>query len=105
VAIVTGTASGIGPSITMALLEQGYCVAANSRAISKSKDLKPSAELVLVDGDISKKETAIKLNQRKFNHEYNANIRRKNHDSTREIALYRQSPHDRWAGGRRVPHL
>ncbi len=47
--------------ITLALLEQGYRVVANSRTISKSKDLKPSADLVLVDGDISKKETAIKV--------------------------------------------
>jgi NAD(P)-dependent dehydrogenase (short-subunit alcohol dehydrogenase family) len=60
VAIVTGASSGIGLGITRALLEHGYCVVANSRTINKSKDLKPSADLVLVDGDISKKETAIK---------------------------------------------
>jgi NAD(P)-dependent dehydrogenase (short-subunit alcohol dehydrogenase family) len=61
VAIVTGASSGIGLAITQSLLERGYGVVANSRAISKSKDLKPSAELVLVDGDIGKKETAIKV--------------------------------------------
>jgi NAD(P)-dependent dehydrogenase (short-subunit alcohol dehydrogenase family) len=61
VAIVTGASSGMGLGITQALLEHGYCVVANSRTISKSKDLKPSADLVLVDGDISKKETAIKV--------------------------------------------
>jgi len=61
VALVTGASSGIGLGITLALLEQGYRVVANSRTISKSKDLKPSADLVLVDGDISKKETAIKV--------------------------------------------
>jgi NAD(P)-dependent dehydrogenase (short-subunit alcohol dehydrogenase family) len=60
VAIVTGASSGIGLGITRALLEHGYCVVANSRTISKSKDLTPSGNLVLVDGDISKKETAIK---------------------------------------------
>ncbi len=60
-AIVTGASSGIGLGITRALLEHGYRVAANSRAISKSKDLKPSADLVLVDGDIGKKETAIEV--------------------------------------------
>jgi NAD(P)-dependent dehydrogenase (short-subunit alcohol dehydrogenase family) len=60
VAIVTGASSGIGLGITRALLEHGYLVVANSRTISKSKDLKPSAHLVLVDGDIGKKETAIK---------------------------------------------
>jgi NAD(P)-dependent dehydrogenase (short-subunit alcohol dehydrogenase family) len=61
VAIVTGASSGMGLGITRALLEQGYHVVANSRMISKSKDLKPSVDLVLVDGDIGKKETAIKV--------------------------------------------
>jgi NAD(P)-dependent dehydrogenase (short-subunit alcohol dehydrogenase family) len=61
VAIVTGASSGIGLGITRALLERGYCVIANSRTISKSKDLKPSANFVLVDGDIGEKETAIKV--------------------------------------------
>jgi NAD(P)-dependent dehydrogenase (short-subunit alcohol dehydrogenase family) len=61
VAIVTGASSGIGLGITRALLEHGYGVVANSRTISKSKDLKPSADLVLVDGDIGKKETAISV--------------------------------------------
>src|SRR5712692_3376007 len=61
VAIVTGASSGMGLGITRALLERGYRVVANSRTISKSKDLEPSAGLVLVDGDIGKKETAIKV--------------------------------------------
>jgi NAD(P)-dependent dehydrogenase (short-subunit alcohol dehydrogenase family) len=61
VAIVTGASSGMGLGITLALLERGYRVVANSRTISKSRDLKPSAELVLVDGDIGKKDTAIKV--------------------------------------------
>src|SRR6267154_923127 len=60
VAIVTGASSGIGLGITQALLERGYCVVGNSRSISKSKELKASGNLVLVDGDISKKETAVK---------------------------------------------
>ena len=47
VAIVTGASSGIGLGITRALLERRYRVVANSRTISKSKDLKPSADLVL----------------------------------------------------------
>jgi len=60
VAIVTGASSGIGLGITQALFERGYRVVANSRTISKSKDLTPSANLVLVDGDIGEHETAVK---------------------------------------------
>ena len=54
-AIVTGASSGIGLAITRALLERGYRVVGTSRTISKSKDLKASADLVLVDGDIGKR--------------------------------------------------
>ena len=61
ISIVTGASSGIGLGITRALLERGYRVVANSRSISQSKHLRPSANLVLMDGDISKKETAIKV--------------------------------------------
>src|SRR5215207_5829480 len=60
-AVVTGASSGIGRSITRALLERGYRVVGNSRTISKSTELKASEDLVLVDGDIGKKETAIKV--------------------------------------------
>ena len=61
VAIVTGASSGLGLGITQALLERDYQVVANSRTIGKSKDLKSSANLVLVDGDIGQKETAVKV--------------------------------------------
>ena len=61
VAVVTGASSGIGLGITQALLERGYRVVGNSRSIGKSKNLKPSEDLVLVDGDIGKKETAVKV--------------------------------------------
>jgi hypothetical protein len=61
VAIVTGASSGVGLGITQALLQHGYHVVANSRNISKSRDLKPSSDLILVDGDISKQESAIKV--------------------------------------------
>lgn len=61
VAIVTGASSGIGLAITRALLERGYHVVANSRAISNSKELKRSTDLILVDGDIGKKATAIEV--------------------------------------------
>jgi NAD(P)-dependent dehydrogenase (short-subunit alcohol dehydrogenase family) len=63
VAIVTGSSSGIGLGITRALLEHGYRVVANSRTISQSKDLPPSANLLLIDGDISKMDTAVKVVQ------------------------------------------
>ena len=61
VAVVTGASSGMGLGITRALLERGYRVVANSRTISQARELKPSADLVLVDGDIGKKETAVKV--------------------------------------------
>ncbi len=60
-AVVTGASSGIGLGITRALLERGYRVVGTSRTISKSKELKASGDLVLVDGDISKRDTAIKV--------------------------------------------
>jgi NAD(P)-dependent dehydrogenase (short-subunit alcohol dehydrogenase family) len=60
-AVVTGASSGIGLGITQALLERGYRVVANSRTISQSKELKASADLILVDGDIGKPDTAIKV--------------------------------------------
>ena len=61
VAVVTGASSGIGLGVTQALLERGWRVVGTSRTISSSKDLTPSSDLVLVDGDVSKKETAIKV--------------------------------------------
>ena len=61
VAIVTGASSGIGLGITRALIQHGYLVVANSRNISKSKDLKLSSDLILVDGDISKMDSAINV--------------------------------------------
>jgi NAD(P)-dependent dehydrogenase (short-subunit alcohol dehydrogenase family) len=68
VAIVTGASSGIGLGTTLALIERGYDVVATSRTITKSKELKASADLVLIDGDISKKETALKLAEAAIQH-------------------------------------
>jgi NAD(P)-dependent dehydrogenase (short-subunit alcohol dehydrogenase family) len=68
VAIVTGASSGIGLGITQALLEHGWRVVATSRAITKSTDLKHSPELVLVDGEVSKKETAVKVVESALTH-------------------------------------
>ena len=61
VAIVTGASSGIGLGLTQALLKRGWRVVGTARTISNSKNLKRSSDLVLVDGDVSKKETAIKV--------------------------------------------
>jgi NAD(P)-dependent dehydrogenase (short-subunit alcohol dehydrogenase family) len=61
VAIVTGASRGIGLGVTQALLGLGWRVVGTSRTISNSKDLTPSRDLVLVDGDVGKKETAIKV--------------------------------------------
>ena len=68
VAIVTGASSGIGLGVTQALLERGWRVVATSRTISKSKDLKPSPDLVLVDGEVSKKGTAVKVVEAALKH-------------------------------------
>jgi NAD(P)-dependent dehydrogenase (short-subunit alcohol dehydrogenase family) len=68
VAIVTGASRGLGLGITQALLRRGFRVVANSRTISQSKELKPSADLVLVDGDIGMKETASKVAEAAVSH-------------------------------------
>jgi NAD(P)-dependent dehydrogenase (short-subunit alcohol dehydrogenase family) len=68
IAIVTGASSGIGLGLTQALLERGYRIVANSRSISRSKDLKSSEDLVLIDGDVSKKETAVKVAEAAIDH-------------------------------------
>src|SRR5260370_40828357 len=68
VAIVTGASSGIGLGITQALLERGWRVVATSRTSSKSKELKPRPDLVLVDGEVSKKETAVEVVEAALKH-------------------------------------
>src|SRR6202007_468707 len=60
VAIVTGASSGIGLGVAQALLGRGWRVVGISRTISSSKNLTPSPDLVLVDGDVGNRETAIK---------------------------------------------
>ncbi|MGA8668881.1 MAG: SDR family oxidoreductase [Terracidiphilus sp.] len=55
--IVTGASQGIGAAIVQAFLEHSYNVVATSRSISKA-GYSPSASLALVDGDISRVETA-----------------------------------------------
>src|SRR6267142_1598513 len=58
-AIVTGASQGIGAASVEALLTAGYNVVATSRKVNQS--LAASSNLVLVPGDIGKKETAAKV--------------------------------------------
>jgi len=60
VVLITGGASGIGAAIVRAFLERGYNVVAISRSISKA-GYSSSPNLALVDGDISRAETAEEL--------------------------------------------
>jgi NAD(P)-dependent dehydrogenase (short-subunit alcohol dehydrogenase family) len=68
VAIVTAASSGIGLGVTQRLLELNYQVVANSRSITKSKELTPSNNLVLIDGNIGQKETTIKVAEAAIKH-------------------------------------
>jgi NAD(P)-dependent dehydrogenase (short-subunit alcohol dehydrogenase family) len=58
-AIVTGASQGIGLALVEAFVNAGYNVVATSRNINQS--LAASSNLVLVAGDIGKKETATKV--------------------------------------------
>jgi NAD(P)-dependent dehydrogenase (short-subunit alcohol dehydrogenase family) len=58
-AIVTGASQGIGAGLVEALVNAGYNVVATSRNVHQS--LAASSNLVLVAGDIGKKDTATKV--------------------------------------------
>lgn len=57
-AIVTGASQGIGAGLVEAFLKAGYQVVATSRSASRS--LSPVADLITVDGDIGKRDTAVR---------------------------------------------
>jgi NAD(P)-dependent dehydrogenase (short-subunit alcohol dehydrogenase family) len=57
-AIVTGASSGIGLTLTLALIERGYSVVATARSASKCDALEPSSRLAVVDGDVGVRSTA-----------------------------------------------
>ena len=65
-AIVTGASGGIGGGLVEAFLKEGYNVVAT--ALDASKSLTASPSLVLVDGDISKPETAAKTVEAAIKH-------------------------------------
>lgn len=54
--IITGASQGIGAGLVQGFLQEGYNVVATSREASQS--LVPTSSLVVVDGDISKQQTA-----------------------------------------------
>ena len=56
--IITGASGGIGAGWVEAFLKEGYNVVATS--LNASQSLTASLNLVLVDGDIGKQETAAK---------------------------------------------
>lgn len=58
---MTVASSGTGLGLTIALLEHGYRVVANSRRITTAGTLRPSETLALVDGDIAHPDTALKV--------------------------------------------
>src|ERR1700681_917660 len=58
-AIVTGASRGIGAALVETLVNAGHNVVATSRNINRS--LAASSNLILVAGDIGKKETASKI--------------------------------------------
>ena len=58
-AIITGASQGIGAGLVEGFLGEGYDVVATARAATRQ--LTPSSRLLLVDGDISKLETAVEV--------------------------------------------
>jgi NAD(P)-dependent dehydrogenase (short-subunit alcohol dehydrogenase family) len=64
--IITGASGGIGAGLVEAFLKEGHNVVATSRNVSQS--LTASPNLVLVDGDIGKQETAAKAVEAAIKH-------------------------------------
>jgi NAD(P)-dependent dehydrogenase (short-subunit alcohol dehydrogenase family) len=65
-AIVTGASGGIGSGLVEAFLKEGYNVVATS--LNTRQSLTASPNLVLVDGDIGKQETAAKAVEAAIQH-------------------------------------
>jgi NAD(P)-dependent dehydrogenase (short-subunit alcohol dehydrogenase family) len=65
-AVITGASQGIGAGLVEGFLKDGYSVVATSRNVTQS--LTASPDLVLVDGDIGKPETAAKVAEAAIQH-------------------------------------
>jgi NAD(P)-dependent dehydrogenase (short-subunit alcohol dehydrogenase family) len=65
-AIITGASGGIGAGLVKAFVKEGYNVVATS--LNSRKSLTASPSLVLVDGDIGKQETAVKVVEAAIQH-------------------------------------
>jgi NAD(P)-dependent dehydrogenase (short-subunit alcohol dehydrogenase family) len=65
-AIITGASQGIGAGLVAAFLKEGRNVVATSGNVSQSLTASPS--LVLIDGDIGKRETASKAVEAAIRH-------------------------------------
>jgi NAD(P)-dependent dehydrogenase (short-subunit alcohol dehydrogenase family) len=65
-AIVTGASQGIGAGLVETFLKDGYNIVATSRDVSQS--FTASQNLVLIDGDIGKQETAAKCIEAAMRH-------------------------------------
>jgi NAD(P)-dependent dehydrogenase (short-subunit alcohol dehydrogenase family) len=65
-AIVTGASGGIGSGLVAAFLKEGYNVVGTS--LNASRSLPASPNVVLVDGDIGKQETACKAVEAAIKH-------------------------------------
>jgi NAD(P)-dependent dehydrogenase (short-subunit alcohol dehydrogenase family) len=67
-AIITGASRGIGASLVRAFRDRGYQVVANSRTISSTHTFDSLSDVVLVDGDIGKRTTAVRVAEAAMTH-------------------------------------
>jgi NAD(P)-dependent dehydrogenase (short-subunit alcohol dehydrogenase family) len=60
-AIVTGASQGIGAGVVKEFAERGFNVVANSRKMTQSREVAPTDQIALVDGDIGERATAARI--------------------------------------------
>jgi NAD(P)-dependent dehydrogenase (short-subunit alcohol dehydrogenase family) len=68
VALVTGASQGIGAGVVKVFVERGYNVVANSRNVTRSKEIAASDHVALVDGDIGQPATAARVIEEALSH-------------------------------------